>query len=110
MTKIEIETITEAIKFNGSEKQKIWASNIIESTKLTNCQVDNLLRYAGPKMYTQGIMDATIIIENRRNLAEYADGLGKFYQLSTEEKHAVAKKTVDAIMADKITYIINRLT
>ncbi len=79
------------MKFNGSEKQNKWATSIIESAKLTSEQLDNLLRYAGPKMHAQGIMDATIIIENRNNLARYADSLGEFYQLSAQEKHAVAQ-------------------
>ena len=57
---------------------------------LTDEQTDNLLRYAGPAMYAQGIMDSTIVIENRKDLAAYADGLGRFYRLSKTEKHAVA--------------------
>lgn len=79
------------MKYNGSEKQNNWAASIIESADLTDDHVDNLLRYAGPKMHAQGIMDVTIIIENRHNLAKYADSLGAFYQLSADEKHAVAE-------------------
>lgn len=78
------------MKFNGSAKQNKWATEILEKANLTEGQVDNLLRYAGPTMHEQGIMDVTIVIENRNKLAAYADSLGKFLKLSKEEKHAVA--------------------
>jgi len=79
------------MKFNGSAKQNKWAAEILEKTVLTGEQIDNLLRYAGPTMHDQGIMDVRIIIENRSKLAAYADALGKFYKLTPEEKHAVAE-------------------
>ena len=80
------------MKFNGSAKQNKWAAEILEKAILTEEQIDNLLRYAGPTMHDQGIMDVTIIIENRSKLADYADALGKFYKLTPEEKHAVAEE------------------
>ena len=80
------------MKFNGSAKQNAWATKILEAAKLTDEQTDNLLRYAGPTLYAQGIMDVTIVIENRDKLAAYADSLGKFLKLSAEEKHAVAEE------------------
>jgi len=78
------------MKFNGTDKQNKWAEKILTDANLTDEQIDNLLKYAGPTMYKQGIMDVTIIIENRDKLAKYADSLGKFIKLSPEEKHAVA--------------------
>ena len=78
------------ITYNGTERQNKWASDIIQKSKLSADQLDNLLRYAGPKMYDKKIMDVTIIIEHRSNLSEYADSLGEFYKLSKEEKHEVA--------------------
>ena len=45
------------MKFNGSQKQNKWAMNILEENNLTEQQIDNLLRYAGPTMRAQGIMD-----------------------------------------------------
>lgn len=85
------------MKFNGSAKQNKWATEILEAAKLTDVQIDNLLRYAGPTMHAQGIMDVTIIIENRSKLAAYADSLGKFYKLTPEEKHAVAEEAAGAV-------------
>lgn len=85
------------MKFNGSEKQNKWAADIIKSANLTSNQLDNLLRYAGPTMHAQGIMDVRIVIENRNNLADYANSVGKFLGLSTEEKQAVAEDAVDVV-------------
>ena len=82
------------IKFNGLEKQNKWATAILQNANLTDEQIDNLLRYAGPTMHGQGIMDVIIVIENRHNLAVYADSLGEFYNLSNEDKHAVAEDAV----------------
>ena len=87
------------IEFNGSEKQNKFAEDILSRANLTEEQIDNLLRYAGPTMYKQGIVDVTIIIENRWNLAAYADSLGRFCRLSADEKHAVAVEAVDAVRA-----------
>jgi len=85
------------IKFNGSEKQNKWVTNIVKTANLTGKQIDNLLRYSGPTMHAQGIMDVTIIIDNRHNLAAYADSLGEFYTLSAKGKHAVAEEAVDTL-------------
>jgi hypothetical protein len=85
------------MKFNGSAKQNKWAESILQNANLTEEQVDNLLRWAGPTMHAQGIMDVTIVIENRDNLAAYADSLGSFYKLSKEEKHAVAEDAAGMI-------------
>ena len=85
------------MKFNGSEKQNKWADGILQNAKLTDEQIDNLLQWAGPTMRKQGIMDAGIVINNRSNLAVYADSLGKFYTLSADEKHAVAMEAVESI-------------
>jgi len=95
------------IKFNGSEKQNKWVADIVKTANLTgkqidnllrySGQIDNLLRYSGPTMHAQGIMDVTIIIDNRHNLAAYADSLGEFYTLSAKGKHAVAEEAVDTI-------------
>ena len=85
------------IKFNGSQKQNQWASDILQNANLADDQINNLLRYGGPKLYAEGIMDVTVIIENRHNLAAYADSLGKFYGLSDEGKRKVAKEAVDTL-------------
>jgi len=85
------------VKFNGTEKQNRWAEQIIKTANLADVQIDSLLHYGGPKMHSQGIMDVTIIIENRSNLASYADSLTVFYNLSVEEKHGVAEEAVDAV-------------
>ena len=85
------------MKFNGSKKQNVWAEKIIGTANLTDEQIDNLLRWAGPTMYAQGIMDVGIIIDNRNNLAGYADSLGSFYKLTSAEKHAVAVEAADTI-------------
>ena len=85
------------MKFNGSAKQNKWAAGILAAAKLTDDQIDKLLRYAGPTMHTQRIMDVTIIIENRSKLAAYADSLGEFYKLTPEEKHAVAADAASAV-------------
>jgi hypothetical protein len=68
------------MKFNGSVKQNNWAVDILEDADLSDEQVDNLLRWAGPTMYKHGIMDVTMVIEHRHNLAEYADALGVRYE------------------------------
>lgn len=91
------------MKFNGSAKQNKWATEILEAAKLTDVQIDNLLRYAGPTMHAQGIMDVAIIIENRSKLAAYADSLGKFYKLTPEEKHAVAEEAAGAVRRTALT-------
>jgi len=85
------------IKFNGTDRQNKWANSILLAAKLTETQVDNLLRYAGPTMSEKCIMDVTIIIEHRGNLAAYSDSLGKFYKLSKKEKHAVAMEAVGIV-------------
>jgi hypothetical protein len=85
------------MRFNGSEKQNKWAEKIISSAKLNEKQVDNLLRFAGPTMHEKGIMDVTIVIENRWNLSAYADSLGRFYNLSSEEKHNVAENAANLL-------------
>ena len=85
------------MKFNGTEKQNLCAGQILEEAHLTAEQTDNLLRWAGPTLYAQGVMDAIIVIDNRRNLAAYADSLGKFLKLSAEEKHAVAAAACGAV-------------
>ena len=85
------------MKFNGSEKQNKWATDILQNANLTEGQIDNLLRYAGPTMHDQGIMDVTIVIENRHNLAVYADSLGEFLALSANEKHHVAEEAITAL-------------
>lgn len=85
------------MKFNGSAKQQKWATEILNNANLTDEQVDNLLRWAGPTMHAQGIMDVTIVIENRNNLAVYADSLGSFYKLAKEEKHAVAEEAAGMV-------------
>jgi len=89
------------MRFNGSISQNKWAADILANAELTAEQIDNLLCYAGPTMHGQGIMDVTIIIENRHNLAAYADSLGKFYKLSGEERHNVAKNA--AAMVRQLT-------
>jgi len=83
----------ETFTFNGSPRQNKWAAEIISNAALTDAQVDNLLRYAGPTMHAQRIMDVDIVIYNRKRLAAYADSLGKFLQLSAREKHAGKGKT-----------------
>jgi hypothetical protein len=85
------------MKFNGSKKQNAWAEKILAGASLSDEQIDNLLKWAGPTMYAQGIMDATIVIDNRHNLAVYADSLGRFYALSDEGKHNVAIDAVNAV-------------
>lgn len=85
------------MKFNGTEKQNKWAQKISDEAHLTEEQIDNLLRWAGPTLYAQKIMDAKIVIDNRRNLAGYADSLGKFLKLSPEGKHIVAEEAVGLV-------------
>ena len=87
------------MKFNGSKKQNKWAAEILDSANLTEEQIDNLRRYAGPTLYKQGVVDVTIIIDNRQNLAAYADALGSFFRLSADEKHSVAVEAVEAVRA-----------
>ena len=68
------------MKFNGSEKQNKWSADILKKANLTDDQIDNLLRFAGPTMHSQGIMDTTIVIEHRGDeLAAYADQLGRLW-------------------------------
>ena len=93
------------MKFNGSEKQNKWAAKILESAKLTPRQVDNLLRWAGPTMHSQKVMDVTIVIENRQNLADYANSLNEFYGLA-DKKHDVANEAVE-VLRTKIEEEIN---
>jgi hypothetical protein len=85
------------MKFNGTEKQNKWAEKILTEANLTDEQIDNLLKWAGPTLYSQGIMDAIIVINNRRNLSAYADSLGKFLKLSQAEKHAVAEEACGVV-------------
>ena len=85
------------MKFNGTEKQNKWAEQILVDANLTDEQTDNLLKWAGPTLYSQKIMDAIIVIDNRRNLAAYADSLGNFLKLSPEEKHAVAEEACGVV-------------
>ena len=85
------------MKFNGSGKQNKWAGDILKNACLTDEQIDNLLRWAGPTMHAQKIMDVTIIIGNRHNLARYADSLGQFYSLSDSEKHGVAEMACEMV-------------
>lgn len=85
------------MKFNGTEKQNKWAEKILTEANLTDEQIDNLLKWAGPTLYSQGIMDAIIVIDNRRNLSAYADSLGKFLKLSQAEKHAVAEEACGVV-------------
>ena len=85
------------MKFNGSPKQNKWATEILNDAALTDEQIDNLLRWAGPTMHEAGIMDVTIVIENRKNLAAYADALGKHYRKTDEEKQAVADEAANMV-------------
>ena len=87
------------IKFNGSENQNKWAGSILANAKLTPEQIDNLLRYGGPKMHTAGVIDVEIIIAHRHNLITYADSLGQFYKLTAKEKHAVACEAIGSVAA-----------
>jgi hypothetical protein len=83
--------------FNGSPKQNKWAAEILKSAALTDEQIDNLLRWGGPTMYKAGVMDVTIIIDNRSRLTAYADALGKHYQKTAEEKQAVANEAANIV-------------
>lgn len=85
------------MKCNGSEKQNKWALRIIEDAKLADEQIDNLLRWAGPTMHAAGIIDVTIVIENRNWLAAYANDLGVFYAMTPEEKRRVAEDAADGL-------------
>jgi hypothetical protein len=85
------------MEFNGSAKQNKWAAEILQNANLTDEQVDNLLRWAGPTLHDRGIMVASIVIENRHNLANYSDSLGKFYKLTLEGKRAVAQEVADMV-------------
>jgi hypothetical protein len=85
------------MKFNGSAKQNKWAESILQNANLTEDQVDNLLRWAGPTLHDQGIMDVTIVIENRNKLAAYADSLGELYKMSKEERHALAEEAAGMV-------------
>ena len=85
------------MKFCGTEKQNKMAGQILDEAHLTEEQIDNLLRWAGPTLCAQKIMYPIIVIDNRRNLAGYADSLGKFLKLSPAEKHAVAESACGAV-------------
>ena len=85
------------MKFNGTKKQNEWAAKILTAANLTDDQVDNLLRWAGPTLHRQGIMDAGVVIDNKDDLGRYADSLGEFYKKSPEQKRAVAQAAADAV-------------
>ena len=85
------------MKFNGSEKQNKWAAEILGNAHLTDVQTDSLLRWVGPTLYAQEIMDVKIVIDNRNNLPAYADDLGRFYKLSSADKKKVALNACDAV-------------
>jgi len=85
------------MEFNGTPKQNKWAEGILEAAQLDERQIDNLLRWAGPTMHSQGVMDVSIVIDNRHNLASYADSLGHFYELSQTEKQAVAEEAASQV-------------
>lgn len=68
------------MKFNGSAKQQKWAAQIVESANLNETQIDNLLKWAGPTQYAQGIMQSSMIITYRDNLAKMADSLPELYK------------------------------
>lgn len=85
------------MKYNGTVKQNKWADDILRASNLNETQIDNLLRYAGPAMHEQGIMDVTIIIENRHDLAGYADALGKLYNMTPEERHNLAAEACSCL-------------
>ena len=99
------------MNFNGTEKQNKWADKILTDAKLTDEQIDNLLKWAGPTLYAKKIMDAIIVIDNRQNLAAYADSLGKFLTLSPGEKHAVAEEACGVVreLASKAENFINHI-
>lgn len=83
--------------FNGTVQQNQWAEKILKNNTLTDIQIDNLLKYAGPTMYAQKIMDVTIIIEHRKNLAAYADALGIHYGMTEEEKQSAAENAANLV-------------
>jgi hypothetical protein len=85
------------MKFNGTPKQNKWAEEILNSAKLSDEQIDNLLRWGGPRLHAAEIMDAIIVIENRDRLGDYATALGIFYQKTPEGKRVLAKEAVEAI-------------
>jgi len=85
------------MKFNGSKKQNEWAAKILAAANLNEKQVDALLRWAGPTLHAQGVMDAGIVIDNRQNLAKYADSLEKFYKLTPDGKRDVAENAAAAV-------------
>ena len=85
------------MEFYGTQKQKKWAEEILQNANLTDKQLDNLLRWAGPKMYDQGIMYAPIIIDNRHNLSEYSSALGSFYAMTENEKKDIAQEAANTL-------------
>ena len=84
-------------KLIGSAKQIKWATEILHNSQLTDRQIDTLLRYAGPTMYSKHEMAASIVIDNRDRLAKYADGLAQFLAASPAERHQVALDAVSAV-------------
>jgi hypothetical protein len=85
------------MRYNGTEKQNRWAEKILTSANLSQTQIENLLKYAGPKMNSDGIMDVRIVIDNRSDIAAYADALGEFYKLTHSEKKDVAYEAAEMI-------------
>lgn len=85
------------MKFNGTPKQNRWAGEIVAAAKLTDEQIDALLWYAGPTMHDAGICDVTIVIENRHNLARYADSLASMRSMTPSQRHTLAEDACNAV-------------
>ena len=84
-------------QFSGSQKQQKWAADIIAHANLTDAQIAGLLWWGGPTKREAGICDAVIVIENRRNLARYADSLIAVSRMTAEEKRDLAEDACNAV-------------
>jgi len=85
------------MKWNGTTKQAIWAEKILANAKLTSDQVDALLWYAGPTLHEAGVMDVTIVIDNRNQLAKYADSLIKLRSMPQAKRSRVAQAAANSV-------------
>ena len=81
-------------QFNGSVKQQSWAADIGERAGLTPDQEYGLLWWGGPTARDAGICDAQIVIDNRHDLARYADSLIAVSKMTAEERRELAEDAV----------------
>jgi len=91
--------MTTEIKFNGTPKQAKWAASILDAANLSEEQVDNLLWWAGLTMCGQHIMDAELVIDNRHNLAWFADAMGVIRKMTPDQRRQLAAEAAAEMAA-----------